>query len=241
MFFEKIKPAEAAKKKSIYVAEQIMEAINRGDYKVNERLPSERKIAEEMGVSRVPVREALSALQVVGIVDSIPGAGSYVRKLGESPLIRSQAISVLEESESPFEAHGARRIFEAGIMGLVINEANPGDLAKIEEVFKRMSKAVEAKNFDEYFKSNRDFHLAIAQSSHNSLIERTIAYLLNVMDQPLWKEAAQKHLSDYEHIKEYLHRHGRIFTAIKNKNRESAEREMKKHFDETVEEIRRYL
>ncbi|TET27581.1 FadR family transcriptional regulator [Candidatus Aerophobetes bacterium] len=241
MFFKKIKPAEAAKKKSIYVAEQIMEAINRGDYKVNERLPSERKIAEEMGVSRVPVREALSALQVVGIVDSIPGAGSYVRKLGESPLIRSQAISVLEESESPFEAHGARRIFEAGIMGLVINKANPGDLAKIEEVFQRMSKAVEAKNFDEYFKSNRDFHLAIAQATHNSLIERTIAYLLNVMDQPLWKEAAQKHLSDYEHIKEYLHKHRRIFTAIKNKDRGFAEKEMKKHFDETVEEIRRYL
>lgn len=241
MSIKKIKPTETATKKSIYVAEQIMEAINRGDYKVNERLSSERKIAEEMGVSRVPVREALSALQVVGIVESVPGAGSYVRKLGESPLIRSQAISVLEESESPFEAYGARRIFEAGIMGLVINEANPMDLAKIEKVFERMSKAVEAKNFDEYFKSNRDFHLAIAQATHNSLIERVISYLLNVMGQPLWKEAVQKYLSDYDHIEKYLHRHRRIFTAIKNKHRGFAEKEMKKHFDETVEEIRRYL
>lgn len=241
MFFKKIEPAETTKKKSIYVAEQIMEVINRGNYKINERLPSERKIAEEMGVSRVPLREALSALQVVGIVEIIPGAGTYVRKLGKNPLIRSQAISVLEENESPFEAYAARRIFEIGIMGLVIDEANPMDLAKIEEVFDRMSKAVDAKNFDEYFKSNRDFHLAIAQTTHNSLIERLIGYLLNVMHQLLWKEAAQKHFSDYEHIKEYLHRHGRIFTAIKNKNREFAEKEMKKHFDETVEEVRRYL
>jgi len=241
MFFKKIRPTETTKKKSIYVVEQIMEAVNRGDYKVNERLPSERKIAEEMGVSRVPVREAISALQVVGIVESVPGAGTYVRKFGKNPLIRSQAISVLEESESPFEAYRARRVFEVGIMGLVINEANSLDLAKIEEVLERMGKAVDAKNFGGYFKSNRDFHLAIAQATHNSLIERVIASLLSVIDQPLWKEAAQKHFSDYEHIKEYLQRHRRIFTAIKNKDREFAEKEMKKHFDETVEEVRRYL
>lgn len=241
MFFKKIKPTEVAKKKSIYVAEQIMEAINRGDYKVNERLPSERKIAEEMGVSRVPVREALSALQVVGIVESIPGAGSYVRKLGESPLIRSQAISVLEESESPFGALRARKILEIGVVSIIMDKSNPKSLPEVEKVLERMMKAVKERDLDRYFETNRDFHLALTKITENSLIERFMEYLLDIMNQPLWMEAVQKHFVDYEHVREYADRHRRIYAAICSKDGELALKEVKDHFDKTVEEVKKYL
>ncbi|MDR7465382.1 MAG: GntR family transcriptional regulator, partial [Armatimonadota bacterium] len=67
------------KKKSTHVAEQILQAIMSGQYRVGDRLPPERVLAEEMGVSRPSVREALSALQIVGVVASRVGDGTYVR------------------------------------------------------------------------------------------------------------------------------------------------------------------
>lgn len=223
------------------MAEQIIEAINKSEYKVGDKLPAERKIAEEMGISRVPVREALSALQIVGIVESVTGDGTYVRGSGESTLIKSRALSVLERSESPFEAYRARRAFEISIVEIAVDEATPEDLAAIEGVLKRMDETVEARDFDGYFEANRDFHLAIAQATNNSLIEQVIRYLLDIMDQQLWKEALQKHFSKYEHIKEYKQKHHRIFNAIKDGDKKRAVEEMRNHFDRTVEEVKRYL
>ena len=238
--FEKIK-GSGTKKKSTHVAEQIIDAISKGKYQVGDRLLPERKIAEEMGVSRVPVREALSALQTVGIVEIVIGEGAYIRRSAESTLVKSQALSLLEENESPFEAYRARKIFEAAIIDTAIDQADHEDLARIEGVLKRMDEAVNKKDFNEYFKADRDFHLAIAQATNNSPIKNIIDYLLSILDQQIWKEAAQKHFTNYEHIKEYLHRHHRILDAIKGKDKNRARMEIESHFDETVEEVKKYL
>jgi len=240
MPFERIK-ISGDKKKSTYVAEQILEAIRTGSYKVGDKLASERTIADEMGVSRVPVREALSALQIVGIVESVTGDGTYVRGSGEIALIGSQALSVLEGSASPFEAYRARRAFEVSTVEIAIDEANPEDLVAIESILERMDDAVAARDFDSYFEANRDFHLAIAQATKNSLIEQVIRYLLNIMNQQLFREALQKHFSEYEHIKEYRQKHHRIFNSIKSRDKKRAVEEMKNHFDSTVEEVKGYL
>jgi len=238
--FERIR-ATGTKKKSTHVAEQIIDAISKGEYKVGYRLPPERKIAEEMGVSRVPVREALSALQIVGIVESIIGEGTYIRRSAENTLVKSQALSLVEEHESPFEAYRARKIFEAAIIDTAIDQADHEDISKIEGALKRMDEAVNKRDFDGYFKANRDFHMAIAQATNNSPIKNIIDYLLSILGQQLWKEAAQKHFTNYEHIKEYLHKHRRILDAIKGKDKNRARTEIESHFNETVEEVKKYL
>ena len=68
-----------AKKKATYVAEQIIDAIKQGAYQIGDKLPSERDIAKQMKVSRNSVREALSALQILGVIESRPGTGTYIR------------------------------------------------------------------------------------------------------------------------------------------------------------------
>ena len=72
------KHIEEPKKKSVNVAEEIMRAIREGEFKPGENLPAERKMAAQMGVSRNSIREALSALQIVGMVESKAGSGNYV-------------------------------------------------------------------------------------------------------------------------------------------------------------------
>lgn len=240
MPFEKIKIGAA--KKSAYVAEQILEAINRGEYALGDKLPSERKIAESMGVSRIPVREALSALQLAGVVETITGDGTYVRESRGPTGTKSLALMILETGESPFEALRARKILELGIVSFLIDTPRLTSLPEIERVLGDMTSAVEQQNLDAYFRTNRDFHLTLAKATENSLLERFMGYLLGIMDQPLWVEAVQKYFANYEHIRgQAADRHRRIYEAICAKDKQRALKEMKDHFDETVEEIKKYL
>jgi GntR family transcriptional repressor for pyruvate dehydrogenase complex len=108
MPFEKVK----TKRKHLFVAEQILSAIKQGLYEPNTKLPPERVLAEKMGVSRNSVREALSALQVLNIIESRAGDGTYVKKLVKDINIESQILPILEKSESPFRIFEARSVLE---------------------------------------------------------------------------------------------------------------------------------
>ena len=92
--FQKIRDFEGRKKSSL-VAEKIIVCIQQGIVKRGERLPSERTIAEELGVSRAPVREALSALKIMGVVDIIVGDGTYVKRDIQQRQSNSTAITML--------------------------------------------------------------------------------------------------------------------------------------------------
>lgn len=240
MFFQKIRGIGGRKKSSL-VAEQIIEAISRGVFKEGDRLPSERKIAEEMGTSRPPVREALSALQIAGVVESLTGDGTYVKGKVKNQLLRSKAIAVLEENESPFEALRARKAIESAIVQLVISEVQDADLKIIHEIVEEMRNAIEKHDLDGYFESNKKFHLAIAGATHNSLFVKILEYLLNIADQPLWMEAVQRYFSDYHHIRAYFYEHQKILRAIEIKDLDSAQALIRDHFDRTVKEVKDYL
>jgi DNA-binding FadR family transcriptional regulator len=240
MFFRKIRDFGGRKKSSL-AAEQILEAISRGVFKEGDRLPAERKIAEEMGTSRPPVREALSALQIVGVVESLAGDGTYVKGKVKNQLLRSKAIAVLEENESPFEALRARKAIESAIVELVISEVQQADLEIMHEIVAEMRSAIEAHDLDGYFESNKKFHLAIAGATHNSLFVKILEYLLGIADQPLWMEAVQRYFSDYHHIKAYFYEHQKILKAIETKDLHSAKALIRDHFDRTVKEVKDYL
>lgn len=83
-------------KKSTLVAQWLLDKIHSQVYTEGTKLPSERKIAQMLGVSRLPVREALSALQIVGIVETHPNSGTYVRKSAPLSSRCGEADSVLE-------------------------------------------------------------------------------------------------------------------------------------------------
>jgi DNA-binding FadR family transcriptional regulator len=103
-------------KKSMLAAEWILEQIRSQIYPEGTKLPSERDIAQTLGMSRPPIREALSALQIARIVEIRPGDGTYVKSAVPANEMVSDTMSVLEESESPFEVMQARRVLEEGIV-----------------------------------------------------------------------------------------------------------------------------
>jgi GntR family uxuAB operon transcriptional repressor len=228
-------------KKSMLAAEWILEQIRSQIYPEGTKLPSERDIAQTLGMSRPPIREALSALQIARIVEIRPGDGTYVKSAVPANEMVSDTMSVLEESESPFEVMQARRVLEEGIVKVAASQATDEDVERLEQALERMEDAVLHGDLARYFQTNREFHLAVASATQNSILQGLLNSLLISEEKKLWQESIQRYLTDPDHIKAYVGRHQRLLEAIKERDAALAVREMQEHFSGTVEEVRDYL
>ena len=229
MEFDKIQ----TNKKSAYIIEQILKAIQDGKFKSGEKLPSERKVAEEMGVSRPSVREAYSALQIVGIINSRSGDGTYVADGGNYLALGSRALEILREHEDPYEIWKAREVIETGLASLVTENVGSEEIEEMEETITRMQDALEEEDYDEFFRADHDLHLTLGRAAHNQYIEDTISSLVNVMQQELWQKMnLQYYLKEEDNAKESLEMHRSIFESLKKRNPSDLEAALTKHFGE---------
>ncbi len=222
----------ATKKKSAQVAEQIVDRIRRGVYKVGDRLPPERVIAEQMAVSRPSVREALSALELTGIVESRSGDGTYVARVAPDRLEEVAALSILEESSSIQEALEARKVFERSIVVLAVQRGSRQTLAPVQAAVVEMEEAAAARDYDRFNAANHRFHLGIAAMSGNAYLQGTLQPLLAVMRERLALALRRK---AYQHRQDYFDRtlraHKEILTALEAGDEAGAQRAMDAHFD----------
>ncbi|MEM2960427.1 MAG: FadR/GntR family transcriptional regulator [Candidatus Bathyarchaeia archaeon] len=217
----------ASKKKSVQVAEQILEAIHQGIYKVGDRLPPERVIEEKTGVSKSSVREALSALQLAGIIKRIPGNGTYVCTSAEEVGV----IALLEESESVEDVLEARRVIEKGVVELAIDKASTKQIQELEKIWKEMHALLEEKDYEKFFVLNERFHLALAEITNNPLILKVIHLLLRVTHQKLWKQIIMEYfLKNESYFQQSIEEHYQIFKAINNRDKDLANKVIERHF-----------
>jgi len=221
------------KKRSSYVVEQIIEAIQKGVYKIGDKLPSEREIAEKTGVSRPSVREALVALDVMGIIETKRGDGSYIRGGVINREVELQTLSVLERTQSFFEVLEARKILEEGVVRAATQKATSKDLKKMQMALEAARKAVKNQDYEQFEKADWDFHTAILKTLDNSVIEAAISPLINAMRDKLWAKIKEYSLSETM-AKKTIREHERIFEAIKEKKGEVAARELVKHLGSSM-------
>ncbi|MHB8769915.1 MAG: FadR/GntR family transcriptional regulator [Syntrophales bacterium] len=237
MTFEKLTQARF-KKKSSFIADQILRMINEGHYKAGSKLPSERTITEQMGVSRPSLREAISALQIVGILESRPGDGTYVSTPVATEDLMRRAVSVLEECDSPFENMQARKALEIGSVRLAVKVATDTDLDALKRAWEEKCQRGRRGDLDEYLRYGKEFHLAIARATKNRVIEGIMEKLLDMTIQPLWINMRRNYfLKDPSRIELMLDVHDRIVQAICARDADRAVRELETHYDIQIEQI----
>lgn len=237
MSFEKVTPS-GFKKKSSFIADEILRMIHTGGYTAGSKLPSERIITEQMGVSRPSLREAISALQIVGLVESRPGDGTYVCNPAVTEDRKRQALAVLEECDSPYENMQARRAMEIGAVQLVIREATNTDLLAIQRAWEEKYHLGRRGELEEYLRYGKEYHLAIARATRNRVIETITEKLLDMTIQPLWISMRREYfLKDPSRIQLMLDIHDRILKAIVGRDTERATRELETHYDIQIEQI----
>ncbi|MDR7401158.1 MAG: FCD domain-containing protein [Armatimonadota bacterium] len=220
------------------MAEQILEAIRTGVYRLGDRLPPERVLADQMGVSRPSVREALSALQLVGVVDSRAGDGTYVTGLPEGAGYK--ALSWLEESDSPVEALEARRVLERAVAAWAAGRATDRALQEVRRALDGMREAAVRASFEEFNAANAVFHLAIARATGNSLLERAVRPLVEIMGQQLAVALrARDYTPDSTFFATACRAHEEIYAALADRDAPRAAAAMDAHFDMIEDALKR--
>lgn len=219
------------KKKSAFVTEQIADAIKRGTFTLGAKLPSERQLAESMGVSRPLVREALSGLQLTGIVESRTGDGTYVTQtidnLDEAYLV----FTSVKERRSLREAYEVRCVLEQGIAIIACKKATIDGLDKLNQCLQALSVAASNQDFEEFNRANHCFHLALAQATHNSLFVRVLESLLGIMHQTIPKRLLKSlYWCSKERFNESLALHQKLYDALQVRDQQKVTQAILHHF-----------
>ena len=227
MSFKKVRP----RKVSAIAAEQIVDAIQRGDYPVSSKLPSEFELAELMGVSRPYIREALSALQAMSIIESRPGSGNYIlRKPSSSD--ETATVHLIESETGCLEVMEARRVLEPPIASLVATKASGEVVALLRASIKDMRENAAKDDFDAYFDADKQFHIALADAVGNALITAALSPLHDTMDQRVYREFTRhyylKNVDDIQHVVDL---HQEILEAIVVRDGETAFAKTVEHWD----------
>ncbi len=180
MPFQSIEPRRLYRQ----IADQIRGLIKGGEYPSGARLPPERDLARQLGVSRPSVREALIALEVEGLVEVRIGSGIYVRAREASVGKRAP-----EAAAGPFELLRARYVIESECAALAARSARRTQLAAIEDALSDMEHEMAAGR--QPLPSDRLFHVRIAEATGNGALVHVI--------QMLWDERTGELFTRLEH------------------------------------------
>ena len=162
------------------IIEQIEQRLLAGDLKVGDRLPPERDLAEQFGVSRTAVREAVKALRQKGLVEVQPGRGTFITN-GTSQVMRHSLGLLMKISGTDGSANlvEVREIIEPGIAALAATRADEEHIMTMREAVATMDEAL--KDPDKFIEADLDFHLALAEATQNALIPTLIDSVVDLL------------------------------------------------------------
>ena len=229
--FEQIQP----QKYYMQIARQIKELIKDGRLKIGDKLPAERTLAEEFGASRATIREALSALEMLGLIVCKSGQGNFINADASEGTIDGELLKSLLKGHDPYEIFEARLEIEPCLAALASRRATSKekkDLWKIIEKLKVISNAIISGNENEvenYLEEDRKLHLSIGRCSHNSVLFTVFSGVNLMMKETHWKVLKGNAMKKPGTVERYMEEHKRILDGIENGNSEVVRKEMHNH------------
>ncbi len=216
-----------ARRKNLYeeISNQIISIILEGRWKEGEKIPGEIELAGMFEVSRNSVRESIKALELLGILRSKSGRGTYV---SDQAVFRIKQLRYASEPENENiikEIMEARLIIEPGLAAIAAEKASSEDIKLLEETLNRCFSALESKTYS--FELGMAFHSHLFRISGNRI-------LINLFENMKETLIVTRRKIFFKHIKESvlieeLNEHRTIINFIKEKKPDQAAEAMKKH------------
>ena len=161
------------------VVKDIQRLIIDGHLKPGMKLPSEREMADQIGVSRTVVREAVRILAATGLLEVRRGAGTIVQQITEDHVGERLNLLLRTSGLSLAKVHEVRSILEVEIAGLAAQQATPDDTAKLRGVLAAMDEAKSSPK--EFANKDAEFHTVLAQTTHNPLFSVLLGSIRDLM------------------------------------------------------------
>ena len=221
-------PIQTVEPQRLYrqIAEQLRQLMSSGEFAVGSRLPAERDLATQLGVSRPSVREALIALEVEGMIEVRTGSGIYVQSTTPKHNPSGTNASDATADWGPLEVMSARILVEAEVAALAAQNAQKKDLQAIRNGLKKMKQEVAHDNVPR--QGDQAFHEGIAQACGNSVLLDTVQRFWQARNGPLFER-----LGDYfENPASWqaaIAEHQTVLEAIEAHDSAGARKAMQKH------------
>jgi len=212
------------------IVNQIKNQISEGMLKPGDRLPPERDLVKEFGVSRPSLREALNSLVAMGFLE-VKGKRTYIKSVASESMLDPLSLLIKTDTQKIFDLIEVRKAIEAWGAFLAAQRATEEDIKRLENVIEDMRKAFEEGRSWE--KQDADFHLGIAQATHNTI---QIHMMSTIYD--LLRESVARVFKDREKVKKLLDHHYRIFSAIKNHSPDKAREKTLEHLNYVESEVK---
>jgi GntR family transcriptional repressor for pyruvate dehydrogenase complex len=207
----------------VEVLAHLEEEILTGRAEAGAKLPSERELAEQYGVSRPVVREALRGLVERNLVEVQPGRGAYVRAARPTDAAAEMDALLRRHQPTPRDVVEARTMLEATTAALAAARADEADLASLEDALDRFDGA---NGLIEQARYDLAFHLTIARAAHNPVVETMFAAITG-----LTVELMLRSLADPGVTRVSVPYHREILAAIQARDAERARTAMTDHLE----------
>src|SRR5712692_3780915 len=216
------------------IVQQIEESILKGALKPGDQLPAERELAEQFGVSRTAVREAVNALREKGLVEAYSGRGTFVTD-GTSQAIRQSLGLMIKIGQPDGSTHLAelRAILEPEIAALAATRVEEQYVATMRDAVAVMDRA--RHDPDAYIEADLDFHLALAEAAANPLILSLIDSIVGLLREQrmrIFQVAGGPERGQFHHK--------RILKAIEQRNAEKEREARRAHLQQVREDSQVY-
>jgi GntR family transcriptional regulator, transcriptional repressor for pyruvate dehydrogenase complex len=224
-------PATAKREAAKQAVDRLRDLILQGEFSAGERLPPERVLARELGVSRSTLREAIRALVVMNVLVSRHGDGTYVSSLEPDLLAEPFELMVSLSDESLFHLFEVRRVLETACAGLAAERISDEELVQFDRILEHSEAARD--DSEELLDRDVELHTAIVRATRNPLLIRimsgvgalALAGRRRTMSLP---GVADRSLAD----------HARIVSALRRRSPETARAAMEAHLGHVEESFR---
>lgn len=214
------------------IVEQIEHSILKGVLKPGDQLPAERELAQQFGVSRTAVREAVKTLREKGLVEAYSGRGTFVTD-GTSQAMRESLDLLIKIGQQEGSTHLAelRQILEPEIAALAATRIEEQLVATMREAVAVMDRSL--RNPDAYIEADLDFHLALAEAAGNPLVLSLIDSIVGLLRE---QRMGIFYVEGGPERGQYHHK--RIFQAIEKRDPDAAREAMRAHLTQVSQDSR---
>lgn len=227
-------PVTSGARLSDQVAEQLAAEIRRGGLAPGDKLPTEARLVEQFGVSRTVVREAVSRLKSLGLVDSRQGSGVFVQALAAFAPLNFESRHTASQ-EAVVQMVEVRRALEAEVAALAAQRRTRTDMRRIHAAVKALDSAVQSGGNG--VAEDVQFHRAIAVAARNPFLLQTLEYLgqfLHGATQVTRANEARR----LDFAQQVQHEHAAIVQALEAGDAEAARQAAAGHMGNAIVRIR---
>jgi len=199
---------------------KLMEGLKQGRWAPGSRLPTERSLCADFGISRSALRRVLQELRDMGLIVQKIGSGTYVAEQAEASSEKFVAAAI-----SPAEIMEARLLLEPMLVDLIVNNATAADFERLEECCRQGEAASTLEEFELW---DSALHEQLALATHNGFLISVFHLMAEVRNSGEWGLLKKKSATP-ERRARYEHEHRQLVSALKNRDAETARRHVMDH------------